>query len=428
MSSNYEVKNQSNEAYDIYKLVLSNKKDAIFFSRKDSAVFVETVVAFNIDNVRKFKRNQIIMYFNDVSEKQDFEDLMVAYGREVYKNGIDITMINFRFIVDNKDEEKIVNDFLSKYKLRGDIIYSEKYSQLTENLEDAINNIAAKGKENQVVKEDNGVINKYVVSDDKIYSDNDTLSIAEKKKEALSEIKIDDNMTSEEISDKLLEKATSNQKVHYMENSKNRELDSDFKQVSNDISKKEDGLVNDEIGIIRNNPSSNNKFTAVSRDGDNLRVTNPYVSSTTVSNSESSIDEVTGVDSSFWGEDNDLESLSVVSDSKKEELPVFYIGSSGEIYNQFEKIVGRNGVDGYMVDENNNLQRYSKVIGQIGDINEMSKNASLERSKARVYKPSKRPNYGKKKKSSGIVSLPIIIFIISLFLLIVSGVILYFMK
>ena len=67
------------------------------------------------------------------------------------------------------------------------------------------------------------------------------------------------------------------------------------------------------------------------------------------------------------------------------------------------------------------------VVGQIGDIHDMEK--AKEKSKVRVYKPNKRPNYNSiNKKDAAFISLPVIIFIFSLLLLVASGIILYLMK
>ena len=243
----------------------------------------------------------------------------------------------------------------------------------------------------------------------------------------------------EEVDRRLTEAVTDNLKVHYMESSVDESKpDNNFEKVANNLASSEDGKVNSELGIVQNSPSNENKFSAVERNGERLNIVNPHVISESINNDNISRSEqssygvdtvTTGVDSSFW--DDDLSSLNVEDEDIQErngELPVYYLGSSQEIYNQYGEFVGRNGVGGYLVDENNNLQKYSKVIGQLGDINDMGKNAAIENSKARVYKPNFRPNYNTELKEAGIISLPIIIFIISLFLLIASGIILFLMK
>ena len=444
MSSKYEVTRKENKNFQMCSIKLENGKKCLFWYKKGANNFNKITVTFsniiriNIDN------QQICISFDGVNSKEDINNLLVAFGTEVYKDKVDITKIDFDFVVDNREQVSIANEFLQKYNLKGNVTHSEKYNQLTENLEDAINNIATNTDDSQVVKEDNGEINKYLVHDNKVYNDNDTLSIAEKKKILLSKWRKDPIKSLEiyplprkELDRRLTEAVTDNLKVHYMEGSVDESKpDDNFEKVANNLASSEDGKVNRELGIVQNNPNSENKFSAVERDGERLNIVNPHVISENINNDNISRSEqssygvdtvTTGVDSSFWNDDNGLSSL-----------PVFYLGSSDEIYNQYGKIVGRNGVGGYLVDENNNLQLYSKVIGQIGDINEMGKNAARENSKVRafkpksskvmVFKPKRNPDYNMELKEAGVVSLPIIIFIISLFLLIASGIILFLMK
>lgn len=437
MSSKYVINRKENSNFKVCSIKLENGKKCLFWYKKGANNFNKITVTFsnvmrlNVDN------QQICISFDGVNSKEDINNLLVAFGTEVYKDKVDITKINFDFIVDNKEQDSIANEFMQKFRLKGNITHSEMYNQLTENLEDAINNIATNTDDSQVVKEDNGKISKYLVHDNKVFNDSDTLGIVEQKRILLSEWRRDPiksleiyNLSREELDRRLTEAVTDNLKVHYMESSAdNKELDNNFEKVANDLASSKDGKVNSELGIVQNSPSNENKFSAVERDGEQLNIVNPHVINENIYNDNISriehssygVDTVTtGVDSSFWNDDNGLSSL-----------PVFYLDSSQKIYNQYGEFVGRNGVGGYLVDENNNLQLYSKVIGQLGDINDMGKNAAIEKSKARVYKPDFRPNYNTDNtelENAGIISLPIIIFIISLFLLIVSGIILFLMK
>ena len=87
---------------------------------------------------------------------------------------------------------------MSKYKIKGEFVYSDKYSQLTENLDAAINEIASDNKRNdsahsvdQIKKYENGTYKKYIVHDNKVYDDNDTLDYNEKKERILNDLKND---------------------------------------------------------------------------------------------------------------------------------------------------------------------------------------------------------------------------------------------
>ena len=140
------------------------------------------------------------------------------------------------------------------------------------------------------------------------------------------------------------------------------------------------------------------------------------------------------------GNDFNLTKLDVAS---KSELDVYYVDSSGIIYNKDGNAIGQVGVNGYLIDPNNNLIKNNKVLGEIGDINDMGKSSTKSigndnvidfekaKSKRRVYKPE-RPRSGivntNNEKSAAFISLPIILFIISLVLLVVSGIILFMIR
>lgn len=447
MSSKYDVVKQNNNNYDIYQIKLENGKRCLYWNKKEAKVFKEIILVFNNDNIVNIESDQMFLSFHGNNSNEDINNLMIGFGTEVYKNGVDITKVNFKFVVDNKDEEEIVNNFMKKFRIKGNVVHSEKYSMLTENLEDAINNIATKSADEQIVKEDNGEINKYTIHEDKIYSDNDTLSIVEKKRALLSDWRHDPvkakeiyNLSREELDKRLTDAVTNNLKVNYMESSVlDSKIDNEFSRVSNDKAKEEDNLVNNELGIIRNNPYSNNKYSTVERSGENINVVVPNVTTSNINNNNINSSNVssynvdtntTGVDSSFW-DDDDLGTITKKDiQTRDDDLPIYYVSESDEIYNQYGKFVGRNGVGGYQVDENNNLVSLvnGSVVGQIGDINDMGKSINKEKSKVRIYKPNRRNNYNSNSKNKGSVSLPVIIFIISLFLLIVSGVILFLMK
>ncbi len=447
MSSKYNVIKQNNDNYDIFQIKTSNGKKCIFWKKKDAKDINEVVTIFNNDSVSAITDKQMFLSFHGVTLKEDIDGLMVAFGTEAYKNGLDITKVNFKFVVDNKEEEDLVNDFMKKYRLKGNVTHSEKYSQLTENLEDAISKIATNSEDNQIVKEDNDEIKKYTIHEDKVYSDNDTLSIAEKKRILLSTWRHDPikakeiyNLSREELDKMLTEAVTSSLKVNNLEEPINSDnLDDNFSKVSNDKAISEDGRVNRDLGIIKNNPEKENKFSVVEKDGENLNIVNPtvyresidYTNNIYKSNDNSAyhVDTVTtGVDSSFW-DDDDLGSINRdVVESRDDDLPVYYVGDKEKIYNQYGKFVGINEVGGkQIVGDKLTSTVNGEVIGQIDSIDNMERNINKPKGKVRVYKPKNKNTYSR-DNDSGKISLPIIIFIISLFLLIGSGVILYFMK
>lgn len=440
MSSKYNINKQDNGNYDIYQIKLDNGKKCLYWNKKGSNNFTDIIVIFHNDNVSDIKDNQIFLSFDGIKDVNDINNFMIAFGTEVYKNGLDITKIGFKFIVDNREEVSIVNDLMSKYKIKGEFVYSDKYSQLTENLDAAINEIASDNKRNdsahsvdQIKKYENGTYKKYIVHDNKVYDDNDTLDYNEKKERILNDLKNDSSKLFNaldkpisEINDMVNKEIASNLKTHYMEDGNDEKNIDSYGSVSSNKAYSEDGKVNPELGIIKNSPKNENEYSVVENDNHGLRIVNP-----SVSKSNTSIDgkiKSRGVDSSFWDDDNSLfNSIQESVQERDDELPLYYIGSSNEIYNKFGKIVGRVGVGGYQVNGDNNLVLYDKVVGSIGDINDMGRDAARANSNVRVFKKHNNAYLGTNKQAA-FISLPVVIFVISLFLLIVSGIILFLMK
>lgn len=397
MSSKYSVIKQENQKYNICAIKIENGKKCVFWNIKDDKVFKDIIAIFNNENRVELNNNQIVLSFHGITDREDINNLMIAFGTEVYKNGLDITKVKFKFIVDSKDEEEISNDFIKRFRLDGIITHSDKYTQLTENLEDAINKIASMSAD-ETPKEDNLELKKNDVNENKIYSNNDLLSFDDKKRLLLSEWRKDPVKSREiynlsrEALDKMLTDAV-NDTMNVNDNSENE-------------SSKEEKKISDEV-LSKYPPISNTK--------DRIFVSRPQpVIKKTVENDS-------GVDSSFWDEDNMLGSLT------DNELPIYYVDDeSKRIYNEENKFIGSEGVGGLEITDDNNLVSVynNTVIGQVKDVNEMKPN----RSKSRVYKPNKKIDYSRGNKSAAFISLPVIIFILSLLLLVVSGIILYLMK
>ena len=250
----------------------------------------------------------------------------------------------------------------------------------------------AKGNNSQISKYDNGIMKKYTVSDDKIYDDNDDLSLAELKRIKLAEWMNNQEMmqqiaglSKDELDRRLTEAVTLGKKVHYLESSNNTYGDRASK-LANNKAYEEDGKVNTELGVVRNNVSNSNQFSAVERDNDNVRMVNPNVTSYTVGSSGmTSSDSGSSEDENINDVNNEV-GIDETEQQKREEVEVYYLGSALEIYDKDGKIIGKVGVNGYVVDENNNLVRNNNVVGVIGDINDMGVNKTNNKSNVRVLK------------------------------------------
>ena len=285
-----------------------------------------------------------------------------------------------------------------------------------------------------------------------------TVKLTEQKKKILLEelMKYPKNrqmlseMTAEELDKYLMDTINRGKKTSYMERATTvSSNDSPKEKVAMNVSHEKDGVVNRGLGIGMVAPGNPDKYFAVEEKNDNeYNVVSPSVSrsqmnSGNVSGNNStagSVEENISNSDLEKGNDFNLTKLDVAS---KSELDVYYVDSSGIIYNKAGKYIGQVGVSGYLVDENNNLIRYNQVLGVIDDINNMGKSnvqdinndkvIDFEMAKKRVYKPE-RPKYNANnstrntEKSAAFVSLPVILFIISLVLLVVSGIILFMIR
>lgn len=446
MSSEYSVTKINSSKFDLNGIRLANGKTCCYWKNKGSNKINDVIVIMNNSNVVNVSNNQMCISLDGVTNGNDMLAMINAFLQEMKKMGINGKEFNFRFIVDNKKDVVTVNRIIDSLGIKGIIVKSDLYNSFSENLDEAIDNInnndlVAGGNNKQINKYEEGSLKKYTISDDKVYDDNNNLSLAEQKKIKLSEwmndpIKMQEiiGLSKEELDKRLTETVTIGIKTHYLESSNNNVRDNKVSSVANDKARMEDGKVNSELGIVKNNVSNNNQYSTVEENKGDVKVVNPTVSSYEVSSSNNNVVNFNdySVDNSYAldnNKDNDTDLLKEEDTQRNIESEVYYLGSSGEIYNKDGKIVGRLGVGGYAVNENNNLLRYNNVIGVIGDINDMGVNKTEIKANVRVLKKPDRPVYSRNsKKSAAFVNLPVIIFIISLLLLIGSGIILFLMK
>lgn len=446
MSSEYSVTKINSSKFDLNGIRLANGKTCCYWKNKGSNKINDVIVIMNNSNVVNVSNSQMCISLDGVTNGNDMLAMINAFLQEMNKIGINGKQFNFKFIVDNKKEIDVVNRIINILGIKGVIVKSDLYNSLAENLDEAIDNInnndlVASGNNKQISKYEEGTLKKYTISDDKVYDDNNNLSLAEQKKVKLSEwmndpIKMQEivGLSKEELDKRLTEAVTVGLRTHYLESASDSVRNDKVGNVANDKARMEDGKVNSELGIVRNNVSNNNQYSTVEENKGDVKVVNPTVSSYEVGSSNNNVVNFNdySVDNSYDVEKNNDNDVDLVKEEEIErniESEVYYLGSSGEIYNKDGKIVGRLGVGGYSVNENNNLLRYNNVIGVIGDINDMGVNKTETKANVRVLKKPDRPVYSSdNKKSAAFVSLPVIIFIISLLLLIGSGIILFLMK
>ena len=321
--------------------------------------------------------------------------------------------------------------------------------------------------ESEKLRDGKGKIDSITVGDKKysVDSENKTihadsgnkglLSDLEMKKMLLEELMKDplnkqkfSQMTAEELDKYLMDTINRGKKTSYMERATTvSSNDSPKEKVAMNVSHEKDGVVNRELGIGMVAPGNPDKYFALENNNNEYRVVSPSVSTSQMNSGNVSGNSTAGsveenISNNDLEEGNDF-NLTKLDVASKSELDVYYVDSSGIIYNKDGKDIGQVGVSGYLVDENNNLTRYNQVLGVIDDINNMGKSnvqdinndkvIDMEKAKKRVYKPE-RPKYNANnstkntEKSAAFVSLPVILFIISLVLLVASGIILFMIR
>ena len=464
--NNYRLLHKEENGLDIYAIKMENSKLVLYWKNINSSNINNVIVILNnSDNIR-IKNNQICISLDGINNINDIKVILSIFSREIQKMGIDVTRVRFIFIIDNDKQRE---DMLVVVRDLGISAFFEvsnnvKKGNVQEEAKKRIENL-----ESEKLRDGKGKIDSITVGDKKysvdsenktIHADsgnNGPLSDEEKKKILLEELmkypknrQMLSEMTAEELDKYLMDTINRGKKTSYMERATTvSSNDSPKEKVAMNVSHEKDGVVNRELGIGMVAPGNPDKYFAVEEKNDNeYNVVSPSVSrsqmnSGNVSGNNStagSVEENISNSDLEKGNDFNLTKLDVAS---KSELDVYYVDSSGIIYNKAGKYIGQVGVSGYLVDENNNLIRYNQVLGVIDDINNMGKSnvqdinndkvIDFEMAKKRVYKPE-RPKYNANnstrntEKSAAFVSLPVILFIISLVLLVVSGIILFMIR
>lgn len=464
--NNYRLLHKEENGLDIYAIKMENSKLVLYWKNINSSNINNVIVILNnSDNIR-IKNNQICISLDGINNINDIKVILSIFSREIQKMGIDVTRVRFIFIIDNDKQREDMSVVVRNLGISAffEVSNNVKKGNVQEEAKKRIENL-----ESEKLRDGKGKIDSITVGDKKysVDSENKTihadsgnkglLSDLEMKKMLLEELMKDplnkqkfSQMTAEELDKYLMDTINRGKKTSYMERATTvSSNDSPKEKVAMNVSHEKDGVVNRELGIGMVAPGNPDKYFAVEEKNDNeYNVVSPSVSrsqmnSGNVSGNNStagSVEENISNSDLEKGNDFNLTKLDVAS---KSELDVYYVDSSGIIYNKAGKYIGQVGVSGYLVDENNNLIRYNQVLGVIDDINNMGKSnvqdinndkvIDFEMAKKRVYKPE-RPKYNANnstrntEKSAAFVSLPVILFIISLVLLVVSGIILFMIR
>ena len=409
-----------NEKIEIKGVRFGGGKNFVYWKNRDSVAVREAYVIFNKDyeNI-KVNDGMVILSLTGLNNYQDMINAILVFKR-IFPD------VKIKFVVGNKNERQVGQTISTKLGIGyEETIINKKINKMEEELKNNTKEITASGTKNIYVENDSG-IKKIAVSDDKAYVndriDEDKLILFNKwKNDPVMSAKMA-NMTREEIDRMLMESVTSNLKTYRLESSTEQIADDKVGKVAIDKASTEDGLVNAELGVVKNNVTNSNEYSAVEERKGNVQVVNSSVMTSSISSSGVSNNTTeSNVDSSVNYDDGELNYEEEQIRNIEEEI--YFLSSQGEIYDNESNLIGRLGQEGYRINYNDNtLLKDGVVMGYIGDYKDIGKSKDNVYSKPKV-RTLEKPKYS--NKNAAFVSLPVIIFIISALLLIVSGILLF---
>ena len=404
-----------NPEYNLKGITLINGKKSVFWSNKNAKTIGEVVVIFNNKQAIPINNNQICISLNGIEDIQTQKEMLKAFCEQLKVMGIDPRTIRFKFIVADKKVKEQADELISSLGINGSVlnfgdvnknvdeenIDKDKAAKVEKKIEDKFNNnreiTGSNAGITNVTKYDDGVRKDIVVAENKAFDiSNSSLSMAELMKAKYEELMKDPvmseklfNMSDEDAIKYVSDMVLSGNKEYYMEKNDsniNRNNMSNSELATLNVANKYGGVSNNELGITSNDSRyTENKISAVETNGDdNVNVVNPESSSVGMNSSNSS-----SVSSDI--DMNSDVSFQEVDEEEREE-------------------------------SNMKLQDTTTFHPTNRNVYGVKK----EKTKKRVLSKPHGVNSG--YGNAAFISLPVIIFIISLLLLIGSGIIWFMIK
>lgn len=408
-------------------------KSFMFWKKKSNQPINEIMVVFDkkYENI-EIRDGVLVLSLKGLT---NYNDLREAFN--IFLLIVKNKNINVRFIIDNEQTRQIADSLGKEFGVVFVVqdINKKNRQNVGPNLkqmeEDIKNKKLMVGNTQMIEKYDNGVLKQITVDKSRgvAYENNGMLNSEEEEISLLREW-MKDPVKREELSKLSVEERNELLTKEVMSNRKQYRMESVNKVVSNDMvgdaaiakANLEDGLVNTELGITKNNISNENQYSVVEKNGDKVQIVDPEVVNYSISS--------TGGRSSNVSSDKNYSStnynvVEYEEEQKREVISdkVLYLDSEYNIYDSnvsYDKPIGKIGSNGYELDfENNCIVRNGKFEGYVGNYNEMDK------ANSNVYEKPKVRTLEKDDKSSGLISFPVIIFILSTLLLIGSATLLF---
>lgn len=407
-----------NEKIEINGVRFSGKTFT-YWKNRDSLQIKNVVVIFDkkYENIN-VADGVVILSLTGLSNIQDLMQAVTVF-RQIFPSA----SIQFHFIIDKEQDKQkaefIGNNLRIPYEIKN---ANQNIKKMEEEMKN--NELIANGSKTIQVEKNTGLEN-ITISDGKAYVNSGNLSIDEEKmllfktwqQDPIMSRKIA-HLSREELDKLLTESVTRNLTEYRMESAREQTATNAIGEMAMNKATLEDGLVNSELGIVQNNVSNPNSYSAAIKNGENLQMVNPSVTTSQISVSGISNHETTSNDTTSNLKTEEEQSRNIIDQ-------VFYISPEGEVYDSNNNQIGKIG-QGYSINYNDNtLLKDGQVIGSIDDYKNMSMTNSnvYSKPKVRTLKKPTGPSY--ENKSAAFVSVPVIMFIISALLLIASSVLLF---
>ena len=406
-----------NPQYNLYGISFGKNKGT-YWANKSARNINEVIVIFNNKNVIGINDNQICISLHGIKNINDQKQCLKIFCEQLRGMGLDVKTIRFKFVIADKREEELVNNIITSLGLNGSVLNFDvankninsndelrtKEDKIEKKIEDKFKKdreITGSSNMSNIVKYDNSVRKDKNTAYDMSKS---TLSMAEAMKAKYEELMKDPleseklfSMTDEEVIKYVSNLVTMDNKKYYMDNDSKSNKDNMNKteRATVDVASKYNGVSNTELGIAGNDfRYSEHKFSAVEENNDDVRVVSPDSSSVGMNDSKT-------VTTSYSEDDSMSNNVSTIKDS-------------GDFNEEERKESSLK-----------NLPLQNTVTFHPSNSNTYSIGS---KSKTKVRKLVKPRNNDVGEKSAAFISLPVIIFIISLLLLIGSGIIWFITK
>ena len=427
---NYGIRQLDGQGpFNVYAVNMTSGSKFSYWKRNTTGIVKNVVVVFDNSNANVILQDGMaLLSLSGMNNLKEMSQAIRIFMANINKDNINIY---FQFIVQDDKQRQEVEMIASSLGVSYEIkVLNKQENKKIADLEDELKNeqdITASGAKTIEVQRETG-IEKITVSDNKAYVNSGNLSIEREKYLLLQQWKKDPFMSvrirsldTVELDRLLTENVTMNLTAHRMESAREQVSVDKVGEVAMNKATNEAGLVNAKLGIVENNASNSNQYSAVEQRGENVQVVNANVTSSNINSG--------GVSSSTSGDNSSYEYVETKEDKNnvqsREVGREFYVDGMYNVYNSDGVAIGRIGQEGLLIDSSNNtLVKNGQPMGYVGDYNDMGKDNQNGKKKQNV-RTLKKPQEHSQNKSAAFVSLPVIMFVLSTMLLIGSIILLF---